>query len=711
MTNIFDRIINLNIYVLVALVPLFFLPFSFEIFEFNKQYLLFFLISVSLFCWLAKMALIDKELRFKKTPLDLFILAFLATAVLSAVFSVDRTSSLFGFYGRFSNGLIGVLSLGALYFIVTNNVKFGEARPAKEKEGEFLTANVAKILKVFLFSSSVAVLLSYLAVFGVLARVKVLPMVIKQAIFNPVSASLEGLAVFLAVTAALLVGLLMVGTGKDRTKIIFHWLLLIAILGLIVIIDFTAAWLVLLCTLFLFVGLSIWKRLFKDNVNRLLIPIFLLIIAAAAIPFQSQDVIGSLPREQILDQKTSWAVGLAGAIDAPKNIALGSGIATYHYDFAKEKPLSFNQNWLWQIRFDRAGSHLAEMLATMGFLGLLSYLAIVGLFLMMSYLMLKKAKNTLPWLMLFIALLLAQLIYYQNTTLAFLFWLTLALSVVSWQKPIKEKVVSFKDFPELSLVFSTTVIIIGVAFLGLYFYGVKFYLADMKYAQAQAMPLGAERTANLEKAVRMNPGLAQYRTGLARAYMNQALAEIRKPETEQDAARTQLLVATAINQAKRATELSPNQVANWETLAAVYREIRNVASGAFEWGIKSFETAISLEPSNPVICTELGKLYLVKDEQQSAEKYFLLALEKKSDYIDGLFQLGLVYFNNDRTAEAVEQFQKVISLSPNHSNARYSLAIAYIAQGETDSAIGELEKVLELNPGNQDVIDKLEQLY
>src|SRR4030042_5835573 len=118
--NIFNRIISINIYVLVFLMPLFFLPFSFEAFEFNKQYLLFFLVSAGLFSWLAKMVLVDKEIKFKRSPLDLFVLAFLFIAVLSAIFSVDKSSSLSGFYGRFSDGLISLLSFGIFYFLITN---------------------------------------------------------------------------------------------------------------------------------------------------------------------------------------------------------------------------------------------------------------------------------------------------------------------------------------------------------------------------------------------------------------------------------------------------------------------------------------------------------------------------------------------------------------------------------------------------------------
>ncbi|GAG50220.1 unnamed protein product, partial [marine sediment metagenome] len=143
------RIIKTSIILLVFLLPLFFLPFSFEAFEFNKQYLLLFLVSLAFFSWVVKMVLIDKEIRLKKTPLDVPILVFLLVAVLGAIFSVDKTSSLFGFYGRFSDGLIGLLSLGILYFLITNNVSVkSEGKEDKSSSSPFAIAREGKKLTV-----------------------------------------------------------------------------------------------------------------------------------------------------------------------------------------------------------------------------------------------------------------------------------------------------------------------------------------------------------------------------------------------------------------------------------------------------------------------------------------------------------------------------------------------------------------------------------
>ncbi len=755
MQNVLNRIIKTSVYLLVFLIPLFFLPISFESFEFNKQYLLFFLVSLAFFAWLVKMVLVDKQIRFRWTPLAFFVLAFLVVAIISTIFSVDKSSSLFGFYGRFSGGLIGILSLGALYFLITNNVR---TRPEvstgsnSEKRADDRPLTTGGILTTFFCSSFLVVLASYFSIFGIWAKINSLlslPPVMLQRTFSPVTGSLEGLSIFLAVVAVFLAGLLMGQKVRSRLIGLLRWLLFIATLILLIIIDFTPAWLLILASLILFVIFSLWRRVFRENVNRLLIPIFLIIVAAVGIYFQPTRIIfgpdsqiANLPQEQVLNQKTSWSIGYQSTVEDVKSGFLGSGPGTFHYEFASQKPIEINQSWLWQIRFDRAGSHLAEVLGTMGFLGVLAYLGIIGMFLLISYFLLKTSRFQLP-ILLTLTLLVAQVVYYQNTTLAVLFWLTLGLSAVSWQKPFREKVVSFREFPELSLIFSTIVIILGIALLAACFFGVQFYLANVNYAKAQTMISGPERVNVLVKAARLNPSIPRYRLALARAYMVEALVEMAKPVEEQDADRLANIVTGAIDQARIATDLGPNQVATWETRGVIYREIRTVITGAAEWGVISFERAIALEPTNPVLYTELGKLYVALGDEQKAREEFDRALGQKSDYVDALiqialilesqgnfpeaisnmenlvmtypsvevlFQMGRLYFNNNQMDEAITQFKRVLILSPNHSNAHYSLALAYVAQGKKDLAIHEFEKVLELNPGSQDVIDKIEQL-
>ncbi len=748
MSKILDRIIKLSIYSLVFLTPLFLLPFSFEVYEFSKQYLILFLVSIGFIAWLAKMIFINKEIRFRKTPLNILVFVFLLISIISAFFSIDKNSSLFGFYGRFSNGLISLICLGLFYFLLINNVGNGKQETENQEQMRVVSSSLINsntLVNLFLCSVFFVVLIAYFSVFGLWQNpiFSSLPLFAQQKTFNPAVGSLEGLSVFLSVVIVLLSTKIVVGdVKKKKTLFVF----LIAIILLMIIIDFNVSWLVLTISLISFLIFALITRIFKENVNRLLLPIILIFIS---ITFLFVDDFNQwtgivLPKEQVLLQSISWQTALKTVTNSLKNAFLGSGIGTWHYDFSKFKPNEFNNTVWWQIRFDRAGSYASELLATSGILGFISYFFMIVMFFLVFW-VLRERKELFPYVMTFIALIIAQFVYYQNTILAFSFWFILALSVISWQHRNKSiKIISLKELPELNLVLSTVVILILLVVLISYYFAIRFYLADVNYAKTQTTFSGEERINLLEKAVNLNPKSATYQIVLSRVYISQLMEEMTKPLNEQDLTKVQDLSTKAINRAKEATEIFPNSVTAWETLAIIYRDIQSLVSGTTEWSIRAFEEAIKLESKNPIFYTELGKLYLVSDDIQKAKESFAKAKEVKSDYIDALledaliyerendldtavkeieeilkdypfnidikFHLGRLYFNQGEIDEAILQFEEIIMIVPNHSNALYSLGLAYSRNGEKEKAILVFEKVLELNPGNQDIIQKLKEL-
>jgi len=99
MGKLLSFIVKASIYLTVFLVPLVWSPWTFESFEFPKQYVLIFLVLLGGLAWLIKMVLVDREIHLKRTPLDVPIFLFVLIAVLSSFFSADLWSSLFGNYG------------------------------------------------------------------------------------------------------------------------------------------------------------------------------------------------------------------------------------------------------------------------------------------------------------------------------------------------------------------------------------------------------------------------------------------------------------------------------------------------------------------------------------------------------------------------------------------------------------------------------------
>lgn len=789
----FQKIVKTAIYLLVFLLPLFWLPFSLEAYEFNKGYLLFFLVSVAILGWLGHMIFTEKRIRFRRTPLDYFVLGFLALVILSAVLSKDRISSILGFYGRFWPSLLGTLSLGGFYFLLTNNVV------ASQKDSSVgAGVKIRGLFKTFFLSTLILVLVTYLSLFGIWARLGkllhlTLPPLMTLNSFNTVG-SLQTLALFLAIVEVLLVTVLAFktkeeaiekeekaekakGNGKKRKKTAWLYFLLITILGILAVVNFWQAWLCLFISLLVFLVLSFWKRVFKEDVNRLSLPIFVVLISLiflfpnpATNLLQQSTTVNSLPRELLLSQGVSWTVGANGLRENPFS---GSGLGTFHYLFSKFKPTKFLQSPFWQIRFDRSSAHIVELLGTTGILGILSYLAMIGIFFIISYFYistykLKKGGGltqgksssqeekateasvlqqmqerkllVIPLLTTFVALFISQFLYYQTTVLGFLFWLVLGLGVVSWGRISKERVYSFKDFPEVGLVLSVVFWVIAIGACFCYFNLGKYYLADANYRDYLNNP--NENFTSLEKAARMGNQRAIYHIVLARAYLQKFIEEAIK--SKPDAQVLTNTVALAVDQARQSVVKGENWVAAQETAGVVYREIQGAAQGALEWGLKSFEKALTLEPKNSVLLTELGKLRVVNNEKDKAKSLFEKATQLRGDYADAAlqmalleeaegkvkeaqarleslvqqapfsveahFQLGRLYYNDKEYDKASQSFQQALALFPNHSNSLYSLGLIYEREGKKEKALETFRKVLELNPGNKDIQDKINTL-
>lgn len=720
MRSFLNFIIRWSIYLVVFLVPLAFSPWTFEAFEFNKLYLLFFLVLIGTLAWLARMVFVDREIRLKRSPLDLPIILFSTLVNISSFFSSDSWSSLFGQYGRFSDSATAVGSFVGLYFLIINTVE-------KPK----------KVLNWFLGAVGIAIATSYLSLFHVWQQLPVWQ-VMKQAGFNSVGATIEGFAIFLA---AILVFLVFQGV-RQKVKvfpIITYGALITGSLGILLLVDISKAWIVLMLGL-MFVLIA------GGGIKKVWLPFGMLLVAVTFL-FSSvsfRTVIQAIPQEPMLSQGLSWNIAFKTATESVKNMLVGSGPGTFAIDFLEHKPESLNMQSQWQTRFDRSGSYVSEVLATYGFLGFFAYLLVGGFFVFASWFLIAK-KNTPPFFIALVGILITQFLYYQTLSLGLAFWLFLALGVLAWERPVKEFVFSLRKFSEFEVAAKAVFFIVLAGIGGVSYFALRFYGADMSYLVAQNAQKG-DMTKSIDtglQAVHMNPYQAEYKVFVSRSYLSRALGELQKPEGVRDEQGISKDVQLAIAYAGGATQVSPKRIASWETLGMVYRDI-GFATGAFEWAVRSFQTAIALEPTSPVLYTELGKLYVTNDQDDKAKEQFERAVALKPDYveaqrqralvfekekdiktaianmkditlrypldIESLFQLGRLYYNNGQIEEAVFQFSQILQLAPEHSNARFALGVALEKQGKIKEAVQEFEKVLELNPGNEAVAKKLQDL-
>lgn len=758
-----DKLIKACLYLLVFALPIFFLPWSFEFLEFNKQNLLIVLTLIAGLAWLGKM-IAGKAIVFRKSFLNLLVLFYLVIYALSSFFSVDKFRSFVGDSGLEKDGLITIFCFVLLYFIIANNVQ------------EIKT--VKNIFYSFFLSSALVALFSFLQFLGI----NIISFAQNKS-FNPIG-TLNALGIFLSAvlifvsTFFLKIKKELPNSGAKEIKnsmILKTLIIILAVLSLflLIAIDNWAIWASLILALALILAFVILRAHEIANVKWLIIPMAALTLAILLF-FVRTPINFGLPAEIAPSFRASAQIEQKTLQEAP---LLGSGPGTFVFDYAKYKPQGVNQTPLWNIKFDRSISRVLTMLATTGLLGFFSWLFLVIFLAVKSFVNLVKEKPGPRWIYnlgIFSAwflLLTAKFFYSSNLTLEFLFWLTTALVAVF----------TFKNFVEIPLETSprTSLLLSFLLTLGIIFSISTFYLlgqrsmADFKFQQAVLADQRGEETEKitdyLDQAVALNRFNDVYFRNLTQSLLAEINQKLQKEPTEENFREIQNLIAAAVSAGKRATELSPKNASNWSVLASVYQTIIPLQiSGTDEWAVNSYSKAIELEPDNPFLYTELGKVYTsiadlktqklegaseelkktlqseIKENLAKAEEQFGKAINLKSDYapahfelaliysrqgktgeaiskleamkvnlpndIGVAFQLGLLYYQNKEQNKAIVELERAVKLTPNFANARWYLATIYEEQGKKDLAVAELEEILKTNPENETVKKKLEAL-
>jgi len=119
--NICNKVIEFSFYAIFLLIPLAIAGDTSELFEFNKMWLAFSLGIIIAVSWIIK-SIVKKEFRIQKTPLDVPILLFLLSQLLSTIFSWDRHISVWGYYSRFNGGLLSIILYIFLYYAFVSNI-------------------------------------------------------------------------------------------------------------------------------------------------------------------------------------------------------------------------------------------------------------------------------------------------------------------------------------------------------------------------------------------------------------------------------------------------------------------------------------------------------------------------------------------------------------------------------------------------------------
>lgn len=661
------------IFAIAALLPIFFTPLTTEFYETGK-FLLMAWVTLVLFLLWGVSSLLENKISLVKTPLDLFLLILALVALLSTVFSQTQNTALFGLLPKVFGSLLFILSAILLYFMVTSNVN-------KEKQ-------ISWVLALLTISTTVASIVSLLSYFKIY-----LPF--KFASFQ--GFSLAGSPNSSAILASLVLPFVLIQLLKYRHinfKALQNYLPAV-VLSLVV--------LILLSTIILVGGLSAWvaglfaigitlyfNKPSKEQIGLIsLIGLIGLILAIFSFTptLKNKTVLGSLAsefqREAQLPFNISWKISASAFRDSP---ILGTGPATYLYNFTQYKPVEVNQTPFWNVRVSSAFNFYLQTWAELGGAGVLLIILISMIAIMVAFKNRDQLGLNIAVLTFFVVALLNPL---SVTTLGAGF-LLLALLMTKKGQETTIDFASSQNYLFLSLIILPVVLI---SLAGFYYTG---KLAIGEFYNRQAILAGTQNKIvevqnKLIQAEKANPQIDIYRTSLAQT--NFAIANAialqkgpteASPEgslTDQDKTNIQQFLQQAIAEARAAVALAPRSAINWEVLASIYRQIQGVAQNALQFSLDAYGRAIQLDPLNPTLRLTVGGIYYQAKNYDLAVRFFDDTVSLKPDYSNGLYNLAIALREKGNVAEAIAVTERLIGLLQDKPESEdYKLASKLLAE-------------------------------
>ena len=623
-----DKIIFYIYQGLIIIMPLFFLPWTSSrlgMDNFNKQFLLWLIVPI-LFFWQIWQRYQRKQEIFKKSRFYLPIIFLTIAMFLSAIASIDKFSSFWGGQATtvqpfFTFVIFTLFYLFSIIFL-----------DSKEK--------ITAALKSLLISYWLIIAGAILIFSGVLSH-----SVFFTDYFKLAAGSLEELSIYISLLSVLQLAIILgnnfqFGVCLEKWQRVAIKISLLLSLSILLAANFTAAWLVLFFGATFFITFLLIVKYKKDNEDifdqhffRKSFWSLIFLVLSGVFLFINIFYIDSaaINRRFAQNLRLDYANARHVAIESIKNKpVIGSGLETFSFAHSLRHDNNFNYSTFWNLRFDKSPSYLLEIIITSGILGLLGWLSLVGVFIFLVYKLLTNFKKLAKvddkdLFLIFLSaslglgLIAGQIFFAVNTVLLFLFWLILSLFTVGYsrifnQEKKRSAVVNlfarsnkFKNNFFIAIIF---VCFFGwLIFIG---FGVKYWAANLFYKKGMDVVTVDDDKAivGISKAAALNPYRYEYDVALSKLYLNKGLNDLKNQGSNSvNLIEIRSMLEQSINWGQQAIKSGNKSIVAYENLSKVYRDVGSYLATANNLAIETLTMATSLEPTNPVLFTEMGKIY------------------------------------------------------------------------------------------------------
>jgi O-antigen ligase len=643
-------LITLTTYTLYALAfftPLVFTTWNFELFEFPKFVLL---LGISL---ILLVAMVGEHLISRRSPLTLWqgssrgsrlvhiaVLGILLTQLLATFTSIETTTSLWGYYGRFHQGLITTLCYTIIYLAASIYLN-------KQSTQNMIKASVTSSILVSIYAIAQH--------FGIDRDLWV------QDVQNRVFATLgqpNWLAAYLLPNIFLLLHLDYLKTHHKRFGSLLTYalftLLLLALLytksrsGLLAFgAGYLAYWLLMIRN---FSWSSLKHRI---TATTLLSAVIIILIGtpfnplvSSSIPQSPTPALEGGGTESGVIRQIVWQ----GATELIRSHPLlGTGPETFAYTYYQARPIAHNYVSEWDFLYNKAHNEYLNIGATTGLIGLAGYILF---HISLVYLALTKIKSK-PRSKAegqdqltsrsFQAVVLGSIITFTVTNFfgfsVIAVYLLITL-IASFFNTRKESLARVKDNRELLVV-----LVIAITLL----LPLRLYVADYNYATGkklvaagqlgQALPL-------LEAAHSTFPSFDVYLTTLGESYATVAADLATQEDME---ALTATYISKAIATSSLLQEANSYHQNNLKSVAKVYLTLATIDPGYYTQAMHAIQRAKSLAPTDPKVAYNLALISTRVGDNEQAINELRRAIELRSIYADPYYALTLLYEETKQT--------------------------------------------------------------
>ena len=720
--RILDKIIGASLFMLIFGLPLFFTGVTSQGIIFEKQIYFYFWLLLALISWSAK-GVINEEMDIRRTPLDIPIVGFWLVYLLAAFFSVDRWHSFWGAFGDPSRGFMSVTAFIIAFYLIISN--FNQKRLKL-----FLTALISSGAILSLWTLA----LFFNVPFTGFSLGSMFSTGVAQFIPLSLMGSIGGLGVFFSVMIILLSTVILkvaenedMSRGKRKALLGFLSFILAVDLFLILNISGYMLWAGLFTGVVVFL-VYILSKIVRPQKDWVWLPMVLFVLIMIIKMIGSVSLISNkinLPAEVNADSfNNGYGVSRSIATGSLKNnFFLGSGPATYGYDFSLYRPKSFNDSMFYSLRFSQGSGIFFEAISTIGGLGTILLVILVLSYLSVSIYLISrdKEKNKLYSLGVFSASIIALTDIFTTKLEGSVLFFAAILAIVSLAIILYESeatprylALSLKASPKfaLALAFIFMLISAGVAFLFV-FLG-KIYVADVYAGSASRISNQDQEGAIMKmgKAINLNSREGLYYTKASVYYMMLANKEALKAEGDRNVDNIKQYINYSVVAAAKGVELSGSNIETVEALAQIYENSGIYVADSLKLAEDTYNKALALDPHNPNYFLKLGQIKIAdgatqKDESAKkalfgeAENYFQKSIDEKNNFAAGYYQLSLIKDALSETDSAIDNALKAAQLEPKNSDYLISLANMYRLRAKNDD-LKTAEEVFKIALGVND---------